>query len=226
MNQFSKLLAVTAAAFSMAGAANAATFVQVATSGLAGNAQISWDGTSAGEGTVTVTNLLTVLNFDDALFNDGIFGQTAILTLVGQTSGGGTLAQALPNFTQAGIDGYFEFRSTVNNALLLRGDFTNFWLTGVVGDRSGNLTSVGGQLQLSSDVADLSFVKGDNAVFGFTNINPAYGITGGQLDDFVGNNLTGSFAGYVPEPGTWALMIMGFGGAGAMIRRRKALAFA
>ncbi|HEX7887392.1 MAG TPA: PEPxxWA-CTERM sorting domain-containing protein [Phenylobacterium sp.] len=27
----------------------------------------------------------------------------------------------------------------------------------------------------------------------------------------------------VPEPSTWALMIMGFGGAGAMIRRRKAI---
>lgn len=30
----------------------------------------------------------------------------------------------------------------------------------------------------------------------------------------------------VPEPGTWALMIMGFGGAGAMIRRRRSLAAA
>ena len=30
--------------------------------------------------------------------------------------------------------------------------------------------------------------------------------------------------GGVPEPASWALMIMGFGAAGAMIRRRKAVA--
>ncbi|MBJ7409562.1 MAG: PEP-CTERM sorting domain-containing protein [Phenylobacterium sp.] len=38
---------------------------------------------------------------------------------------------------------------------------------------------------------------------------------------------TGAFApAVVPEPGTWALMIMGFGGAGAMLRSRRRVAVA
>lgn len=32
--------------------------------------------------------------------------------------------------------------------------------------------------------------------------------------------------GPIPEPATWAMMIMGFGGIGAMLRRRRTLAFA
>ncbi len=42
-----------------------------------------------------------------------------------------------------------------------------------------------------------------------------------STDSFEFDGLAGT-VGVVPEPGTWALMIMGFGGAGAMIRRRKA----
>lgn len=37
-------------------------------------------------------------------------------------------------------------------------------------------------------------------------------------------NLAGAPMGAVPEPGAWALMILGFGGAGAVLRRRRRLA--
>jgi hypothetical protein len=41
-----------------------------------------------------------------------------------------------------------------------------------------------------------------------------------HIDFFYSDDL-GSGTGVIPEPGTWALMIMGFGGAGAMLRRRR-----
>ena len=39
----------------------------------------------------------------------------------------------------------------------------------------------------------------------------------------VADNLNLSSTGAVPEPATWAMMIIGFGAAGSMIRRRRAL---
>jgi len=42
----------------------------------------------------------------------------------------------------------------------------------------------------------------------------------GNTNAFEFDGIGGNVAA-IPEPGTWALMIMGFGGAGAMIRRRK-----
>jgi hypothetical protein len=41
-----------------------------------------------------------------------------------------------------------------------------------------------------------------------------------------GSSGTGVPVAWVPEPGTWALMILGFGGAGAMLRRQRRLAAA
>lgn len=48
---------------------------------------------------------------------------------------------------------------------------------------------------------------------------------GGYSNDSTGVNFTMSRA-EVPEPGAWALMLLGFGGAGAMLRRRRGAAVA
>ena len=43
-------------------------------------------------------------------------------------------------------------------------------------------------------------------------------------NSFEVDNFAGNLASAVPEPATWAMMIMGFGSAGAIIRRRRASA--
>jgi len=226
MKTFATFASAAALALSLAVAAAPAHAgdIDVATSGDPGSV-ITWTSTGPGAGHVDANGVSTTINFNDALFNDG-GGTLAFLTLHAVTTG--SLSTNLPNFTQSGLDGFFEFRSQVGNVLLLRGDFTNFWLTGITGDRAGNLTSVGGQLNLTSAVADLSGIFDDNALIGFTNVAPHFSITGGTtLNSFSASNITGSFGGAVPEPATWGLMIMGFGGVGALLRsRRRQAAFA
>ena len=66
----------------------------------------------------------------------------------------------------------------------------------------------------------LGFVS-DTAFTTVTFFNP---LGGGNNDQFGLDNLTTSGGGAIPEPGTWALMIGGFGLAGAALRRRQAAA--
>jgi hypothetical protein len=84
---------------------------------------------------------------------------------------------------------------------------------------------------------EVTFETDDGSTETFTNFNG--GFVSAYTDDatliksvtFTTNaDITGTgqtrFGGMVadtvvPEPGTWALMIMGFGGAGAMLRRRR-----
>ena len=48
----------------------------------------------------------------------------------------------------------------------------------------------------------------------------------GFLHSFDGNSQDGTYFGAVPEPAAWALMLVGFGGIGVAMRRRKAAAAA
>jgi hypothetical protein len=64
-----------------------------------------------------------------------------------------------------------------------------------------------------------SFFDSDPA---FAATNPGYGPFSSLLSN--GNTITGG--GNVPEPATWALMVIGFGGLGVAMRSRRKLATA
>ena len=72
-------------------------------------------------------------------------------------------------------------------------------------------------------VPNLNTVTLDNMQVRWISLaNGASGI--GVPDDcLAGCGGGGGGEGAVPEPGTWALMILGFGGAGAMLRRRRSV---
>ena len=105
------------------------------------------------------------------------------------------------------LDGDFEFDTSSSGI-----DFTSAILTGP-----------GGPYELMEEF--------DNGISEFWNLSDLFLDAGTYMLTINGNNSsTGSLGGTVtinatpavPEPGTWAMMLMGFGAAGYAMRRRRA----
>ncbi|HZZ68852.1 MAG TPA: PEPxxWA-CTERM sorting domain-containing protein [Phenylobacterium sp.] len=139
-------------------------------------------------------------------------------------------------FTQPGLNGTFSFvYSGADQTIdgfhlttgedLLSGAFTNAWIQGAGGSGSTNVTfDNGGSLVLTSSVINLSGVVPGSEEFSLNmlSVSPHFGATTGKaLNSFKANG-GGNFSALgVPEPATWGLMILGFGSAGVMLRRRR-----
>jgi hypothetical protein len=124
-------------------------------------------------------------------------------------------------FTESGLDApsFIESLMFTNDlagvyALTLDTSSTGIDFTSAV------LTGPGGPYNLIEEF--------DNGVSEFWNLSSLY-LEAGQYTLTINgdNNSTGSLGGTVtinavPEPGTWAMMLLGFGAAGYAMRRRRA----
>lgn len=131
-----------------------------------------------------------------------------------------------------------DFSLSLNNTEIFRGTFNlggggpdqvylepvgTTWL-----NDSGNLTNItwaGGQVMVT---APLALAHGSNTLnFTYTSLSgPGYAGFQGTGDEGWGLEnvrVTGAALAGVPEPATWGLMIVGFGGMGSLLRRQRRL---
>jgi len=85
-----------------------------------------------------------------------------------------------------------------------------------IGDNGYDFTLTGAQI--SAGYVGQSWTWGQRINFDFGGYNVKKVVLTSAANSYEVDNFA---ANAVPEPGTWALMITGFGGAGAMLRRRR-----
>lgn len=170
-------------------------------------------------GICTSNNVTTILTSNINFAGDGNEYAVVTATLSGDLSGG------LGSYFLTGV-----YNFTLTGRSLSSG---NFYGTFPLEETYVNLTGtvLGSSLQLvldpsipSTGFASITSLNGPECIqcdkflisFGL-DVNALFIIDGGTPVP-VGSTLTG--AGPVPEPSTWAMMLLGFGLAGATLRRR------
>ena len=154
-------------------------------------------------------------------------------------SSGVTATPAASSSDQKGVFGSFTINSVSDffvglthyaaGTKLLAGDFSSGEIAGIPPGSVGAAlaATVGGSVvHFSSDVAGAvkahSFAR--DLVLNLDAITPVLDALPGKALKTFKANADGAFAQAVPEPATWAMMIVGLGGIGAAVRRRRTLA--
>lgn len=129
---------------------------------------------------------------------------------------------ALLIFSASGApySGVLQFLRQSDGANLLTVDFAGAVLSGMGTSGSFLDAQPGGTVTFSSDFLDFSTLTASDFALSFSALSSPFG-----SDSWTANS-TGTFAaqlGAIPEPATWAMMIIGFGGVGAVARQRRRL---
>jgi hypothetical protein len=192
---------------------------------------VDWTAQTSGthvDGTLTIGANVLDIDYDGAIgftqtnggtdywaaqvadYTDGAVNRPTGSDIIALNAGG----QKVVTFSQAVINPFFAFSSWNGNTVDFSAPFTivgqgcGHWGCGTFVPNVGNTGFTGsgevhGVLQFQGTFTSISFTDVSENWHGFT----------------VGAE--GVSTGAVPEPATWAMMILGFGAAGAMLRRRR-----
>ncbi len=203
------------------------------------NMQLDQDDTirfvNNGDGTGTLEAIDdSIVNFSfTSPFFPALESQNALFTLSAlvlepTVTVGGTILQAVAS-------GDFSFTRTTpfaGKTNLLTAHFTNAVITGSTNGTTATFlaSQPGGSstVTFTSDFLDFMSSVDRGFSFSFSGINPSLPGTGGDILPSWTGDATGTFSVDiatlpVPEPASWALLILGFGGAGAMLRMKRRL---
>lgn len=200
------------------------------------NSTLAANATAAQIGAANPGWIDVIFNFND----DGVMGlQAQLLFSATAPTGPATQLTATNPIRQSSLNGSFAFKYTGSAAVtaygttfntganLLSGTFTNGWLS--VGGTSGGFADsfglTGGTVTLASAIIPVNKLSDGDLAFSFTGVTPQAAIIGAngtrQLKDFRASSGATFSAAAVPEPGAWAMMILGFGVAGGVLRVRR-----
>jgi hypothetical protein len=109
-----------------------------------------------------------------------------------------------PQFQQEGFNATFSFDGAGSSASLISTDPSS-------------------PIGFTSDIIDVSGFTSRDFAFNITGATPGFSVTEGGLGSPFVASVGGAFSGTgaVPEPASWAMLIVGFGLTGAMARRRN-----
>jgi hypothetical protein len=117
--------------------------------------------------------------------------------------------------TGAPYSGTLTFLRVSDNANLLTVVFSGAALTGLGTAASFLDSQPTGTVTYTSDFLDFSGTTAADFALSFSALTSPFGGDAWTADS------TGTFAANIPEPATWAMMILGFGATGALVRLRR-----
>jgi PEP-CTERM motif len=229
MKKISAFLAGAAMVATAAVSAHATTFAGFVEDGAGAN--ISWTETGTTGGNLTASAPV-FFTFD--LAGLSTTPVLATLTLNGTSTTGGTVSDG--DIIQGGINGTFTLTSATpfhGTTDLLNGTFSG---AQIVGPSGGSTTSVQDSVSIGS-VTYTSGLAKSLLTFGSDTSGNSFSLSGDALTNLMMNGtslasfqgaFTGDFAATnavgptgVPEPATWAMMLVGASAVGGVLRRSR-----